>query len=154
MRWVMLPFSNGTIMKLTSDHKTAQMLTRAKQGVLESTRWLSATEIEGLCGVHGKGATDQTSGWLRDGKIFSIHHDGGDYFPSYALDELDGYRPIKAMSDVLRAFGPTKDSWGVACWFVSVNSYLGGKRPQDLLTTHPDQVVAAAYDELQGIPHG
>ncbi|MCY1520755.1 hypothetical protein D9M68_555420 [compost metagenome] len=141
-------------MKLTSDHKTAKMLTRAKQGVLESTQWLSATEIEGLFGVHGKGAADQTSEWLREGQIFSIQHNGGECFPCYALDALAGYRPLKIVSNVLTAFGTTKDSWGVAFWFASVNSYLGGKRPQDLLATHPDQVVAAAYDELQGVTHG
>lgn len=141
-------------MKSASDQIAAQMLTKAKQGVMEGTRWLSELEIVALTYLHDDGTVDHPSGWLREGKIFPIHHDGGDYFPSYALDELDGYRPIKAMSDVLRAFGPTKDSLGVACWFASVNGYLGGKRPQDLLATHPDQVVAAAYDELQGIPHG
>ncbi|HBO1833575.1 TPA: hypothetical protein L4G11_001256 [Pseudomonas aeruginosa] len=141
-------------MKLNSDHTAAQMLTRAQQGVLESTRWLAAAEIEGLRGLHGRGATDQTSGWLREGRIFSIHLDGGEYFPCYALDALADYRPLRVVSDVLAAFGTTKDSWGVAFWFASANSYLGGKRPQELLVTQPDLIVAAAYDELQGVAHG
>lgn len=141
-------------MKSASDQIAAKMLTKAKQGVMESARWLSESEILHLASFDGNGSVDHPSGWLREGKIFSIHHDGGEYFPCYALDELDGYRPKKAMSDVLRAFGSTKESWGVACWFASVNSYLGGKRPQDLLATHPDQVVAAAYDEVQSTTHG
>lgn len=142
-------------MKSATDHLAAQMLAKAKKGVMEDTRWLSKSEIVRLSNLQqGDGTVDQPSGWLRQGKIFSIHYEGGEYFPSYALDELNGFRPIKAMSDVLRVFAATKDSWGVAFWFASVNSYLGGKRPQDLLATHPDQVVAAAYDEHQGITHG
>lgn len=141
-------------MKPASDQIAAQMLTSAKQSVMESTRWLSESEIVHHSSFHGNSTVDRPSAWLNEGKIFLIHYDDGEYFPSYALDEQDGYRPIRAMSDVLKAFGSTKDSWGVACWFASVNSYLGGKRPQDLLATHPDQVVAAVYDELQGFTHG
>lgn len=141
-------------MKPNSDHTAAQMLTRAKQDVLDSTRWLAAAEIEALRRSHSRTAVDGASEWLRNGRIFSIHHDGREYFPCYALDALAGYRPLRVVSNVLAAFGTTKDSWGVAFWFASASSYLGGKRPQDLLVTQPDQVVAAAYDELQGISHG
>ncbi|MCY1364552.1 hypothetical protein D9M69_513600 [compost metagenome] len=140
--------------KSASHQMAAQMLNRAKQGVLESTQWLSRSDIARLTSVDGNGAADYLSEWLRERQIFSISHNGGEYFPSYALNGLAGYRPIEAMTDILHAFGATKDSWGVAFWFASVNSYLGGKRPQDLLATDPDQVVAAAFDERQGVPHG
>ena len=42
----------------------------------------------------------------------------------------------------------------MAYWFRSDNSFLGGKRPQDLLASAPDQVIAAALDEIHGIVHG
>ncbi|MCO6057511.1 hypothetical protein NG726_12630 [Pseudomonas sp. MOB-449] len=130
------------------------MLISAQQAVLESTRWLSASEVASLSGLDESPPVDQPSEWRRVGKIFAIHHNGSEYFPSYALDEQAGYRPLKVMSDILEAFSTTKDSWGVAFWFASANSFLGGKRPQDLLATHPDQVLAAAYDELLGVTHG
>ena len=38
--------------------------------------------------------------------------------------------------------------------FQSVNGFLGGKRPQDLLATDPDRVIAAARDEVLGVLHG
>lgn len=130
------------------------MLICAKRAVLNSTRWLSATEIKDLHGFNDKSPAEQPAEWLREGKIFSIHHDGAEYFPSYALDGMSGYRPLEIMSDVLKVFGATKDGWGIAFWFASVNGFLGGKRPQDLLTLQPGEVLAAAYDELQGIAHG
>jgi len=74
---------------------------------------------------------------------------GGDYFPGYGLDPDAGYRPFKALAKVIEAFGGHKDGWGLAYWFRSDTSFLGGKRPQDLLASAPDRVIAAALDEIQ-----
>lgn len=63
----------------------------------------------------------------------------------------------------VRAFSETEaraaakvgaSDWGLAYWFASVNSFLGGKRPQDLLIDTPDRVVDAAKDEVAGVLHG
>lgn len=58
------------------------------------------------------------------------------------------------MAEVLRVFDGKKEGWGLAYWFASVNSYLGGKRPQDLLIAAPARVVAAVEDEVAGVTHG
>lgn len=42
----------------------------------------------------------------------------------------------------------------MAFWFSSLCSLLGARRPQDVLTTDPGMVVAAAVDEIQAITHG
>ena len=66
-----------------------------------------------------------------------------DYFPPYALDPSTDYRPAQGLA----AFLGRKDGWGLAYWFASVNSFIGGKRPQDLL-------IAAAQDDVAGVLHG
>ena len=86
--------------------------------------------------------------------IFAINHGGVDYFPGYGLDRNGSFRPLKALSKIIEVFGGHKDSWGMAYWFLSVNSFLGGKRPQDVLALEPDRVIEAAKDEVQGILHG
>ncbi len=43
---------------------------------------------------------------------------------------------------------------GIAIWFASVNSFLGGKIPIDLLMIAPDIVLAAVEDEMAGVLHG
>ncbi|MCO6055548.1 hypothetical protein NG726_02515 [Pseudomonas sp. MOB-449] len=134
--------------------KEAQMVARAKKAVLESGDWLSAADAARLCGYSEKNPSTQPNKWKREGKIFAILHHGNDYFPAYGLDPHQGYRPQKAMAEVLKVFGTTKDAWGLAYWFTSVNSFMGGKRPQDLLATQPERVIAAAKDELQGVVHG
>jgi hypothetical protein len=41
----------------------------------------------------------------------------------------------------------------MAYWFRSENSFLGGNRPQDLLASAPDRVIAAAVDEILEMTH-
>ncbi|MET1077619.1 MAG: hypothetical protein ABWY06_06325 [Pseudomonas sp.] len=134
--------------------KEAQMLAHAKKAVLESGDWLSAGDVANLAGFTSKNPSSQPNKWKQEGRIFALRHNGSDYFPIYALDPETGYRPRPAMADVLNVFDGRKDGWGLAYWLASVNSYLGGKRPQDLLDDAPARVVAAAEDEVAGITHG
>lgn len=134
--------------------KEAQMLAKAKKAVLESGDWLSAGDIANLAEFTSRNPSSQPNKWKREGRIFAIRHNGSDYFPIYALDKATGYRPLPAMAEVLQVFDGKKDGWGLAYWFASVNSFLGGKRPQDLLVAAPARVVAAAEDEVAGVTHG
>lgn len=134
--------------------KEAQMLAAAKRAVLESGDWLSAADIAQLADFATANPSSQPNKWKREGKIFAIRHNGNDYYPNFALDKSAGYRPRAGMRDVLKVFGEAKDGWGLAYWFASVNSFLGGKRPQDVLVTDPARVVAAAEDEMAGVTHG
>ena len=132
----------------------ARMTAEARKETLESGDWLTAAQIADVAGFSASNPSAQPNKWKKDGLIFAIRHRGVDYFPSYALDPATGYRPVKGLAKVLAAFKDRKDDWGLAYWFASINSFLGGKRPQDLLTARPDQVVAAAHDELASVVHG
>jgi hypothetical protein len=132
----------------------AQMTANAQTKVLESGDWITAPQIAKIAGFSPRNLSAQPSKWKKRGQIFAIHHRGVDYFPGYALDAAKGYRPIKELAKILAVFHGRKSDWGVAYWFASLNSFLGGKRPQDLLASHPDRVVAAAKDELVGPVHG
>ena len=134
--------------------KEAAMLIKARKAVLESGDWLSAVELTQLAQLSTANPSAQPNKWKKAGRIFAIHHNGVDYFPAYGLDQDEGFRPLKALAQVIEVFDGHKDGWGMAFWFLSVNSFLGGKRPQDLLATRPERVIAAARDEVQGIGHG
>jgi hypothetical protein len=134
--------------------KEAEMLARARAAVLKSGDWMTANEIAKAAGFSTTNPSAQPSKWKREKSIFAITHNGIDYFPSYGLDPGTGYRPLKALSKVLRVFDGAKDAWGLAFWFMSPNSFLGAKRPQDLLAKAPEQIIEAARDELEGAVHG
>jgi len=132
----------------------ARMMVDAKSTILESGDFLPASEIASLAGYSAKNPSAQPNKWKKDGAIFAIQHKGNDYFPMYALDAEENYRPYKSLAEVLRIFGETKTGWGIAFWFAGLNSFLDDRRPQDLLESEPDLVIAAARDEVAGIRHG
>ena len=132
----------------------ARMMVDAKSAILNSGDLLPAGEIAKLAGYSANNPSAQPNKWKRDGAIFAIHHKGTDYFPIYALNPDENYRPYKAVADILRVFGDTKDSWGLAFWIAGLNSFLDDQRPQDLLAADPERVIAAAKDEVEGVQHG
>ena len=132
----------------------ARMLVDAKSKILESGDFLPAGEIAKLAGYSKKNPSAQPNKWKKDGAIFAIQHKGADYFPLYALDPDENYRPYKAVAEILGIFGEAKTGWGTAFWFAGLNSFLDDRRPQDLLASSPDLVIAAAQDEAEGVRHG
>ncbi|WP_042300113.1 hypothetical protein [Paraburkholderia kururiensis] len=134
--------------------REAAMLVRARKAVLESGDWLTAADIAQLAGLSTRNPSAQPNKWKKQGLIFAINHGGVDYFPGYGLDRDAGFRPVKALAKIIETFGGHKDGWGMAYWFRSDNSFLGGKRPQDLLALAPERVIEAAMDEIQEIAHG
>ncbi|CAI0723602.1 hypothetical protein [Serratia fonticola] len=134
--------------------KEAAMVARSRKAVLESADWLTAAQVAELAGLSASNPSTQPNKWKRQKQIFAITHNGVDYFPGYGLDPDTGYRPRKGLKPVLDVFGEHKDGWGLAYWFLSANSFLGGKRPQDVLASEPERVIAAAEDEIKEINHG
>ena len=132
----------------------ARMNAEARTEVLESAEWLTAAQLSELAGFSGRNASAQPNKWKRDGRIFAVRQQGNDYYPGYALDANAGYRPLKGLAPVLERFGRNLDDWDIAIWFASVNSFLGGVRPMDLLQSAPERVLAAAQDEIDGVLHG
>ena len=132
----------------------AGMKAEARRAVLESGDWLTAANVAQIAGLSAINPSAQPNKWKKEGQIFALRHKGVDYFPAYALDPSRDYRPVKGLSKVLAVFRDKKDDWGVAYWFASVNSFLGGRRPQDLLVEQPERVLAAAEDEVAGVLHG
>lgn len=134
--------------------KEAAMMVRSRNSVLEGADWLTAVQVAELAGLSASNPSTQPNKWKRQRQIFAITHNGVDYFPGYGLDPATGYRPRKGLKPILDVFGEQKDGWGLAYWFLSANSFLGGKRPQDILATEPESVIAAAKDEIEEVAHG
>ena len=143
------PSSVGTLTRTER-----RMAAKARKAVLETGDWLTTAQFARMVGFSRSDARFHTNKWKKDGQIFTIRHRGVDYFPRYALDPSIRDQPVKGLARVLNVFHGRKADWGTAHWFASVNSLLGGKRPQDLLIDQPDRVVAAAKDEVAGVVHG
>lgn len=95
------------------------------------------------------GSLDQSAGdWerlQRERKIFTVTHRGDTYVPSFQFDEKGKPRPTVAR--VIQILGKATSDWGLALWFTAASGRLDGKRPVDLLSSHPEEVVQAAEQE-------
>ncbi len=134
--------------------REAEMEARARRAVMERGDWLTADEILQLLGVSSRSGCAQPDQWKQQGDIFTINDHGTEYYPAFGLEKEAGYRPYSVMSTIIDILKDNKVGWGMAIWFQSVNSYLGGEKPQDLVATAPDLVIEAALDEVQGVMHG
>ena len=134
------------------DLAEAEMRSKAIQHIWESTTWLSAAQIGKEAGFSLSNPSTQPNRWKKSLKIFALTRKGRDFFPGYALDST--FRPLPVIKEIIEIFGETKDSWGLAFWLSSANSFLGGQRPQDLLSESPSEVLEAARDEIMGVLHG
>jgi hypothetical protein len=131
----------------------ARMLIEAKTAILNSGDFLPATEVAKLAGFSSTNLSVQPNKWKRSREIFAIQHGREDYLPLYALNQAD-HRPRREMAEILDVFGDAKDGWGLAFWFAGINSFLDDERPQDVLATDPERVIAAAKDEMAEYEHG
>ncbi|GAB3200614.1 hypothetical protein GCM10027062_20610 [Nocardioides hungaricus] len=107
---------------------------------------LTSAGVAEVAGSTSTNTSATASRWLRDGSVFAVTVDSGRLFPAFQFD-LERGRPRPVVRDVLAQLSPDNSAWGIALWFASVNSRLGGRRPVDLLVEDPGRVVAAAAAE-------
>ncbi len=147
---------NGFLTDVTPSRaarEQARMLIKANTAILHSGDFLPATEVAQVAGFSASNLSVQPSKWKRNREIFAIQHGREDYLPLYGLNPED-HRPRKEMTEILKIFGDAKDGWSLAFWFAALNSFLDDERPQDVLATDPERVIAAAKDEMAELQHG
>ena len=130
------------------------MQARAKTYVISFPNMKTAKSFAASLGADERKWNDRFQKWKTQRKIFSVVEKGAEYFPIYALDPARGYKPKKAVGQVLQIFGGSYSSLAVASWFVAVNSFLNERCPTDLLDSNPALVIEAAKDEMTEISHG
>lgn len=138
----------------TIEEKEDEMAALARAHILACGDFLLVQELANHLVVHVELLSPALKEWETDQRIFSIDQDGCRFFPVYALPSEGGASQIPGLRDVLSVLRPMKDGWGVSFWFISPNGWLGGKRPQDLLSTEPSRVVSAAHEEVSRVMHG
>ncbi|QCT21101.1 DUF2384 domain-containing protein [Jejubacter calystegiae] len=125
---------------------------RLSERILRESEWLTARDISIRAGLALSNPSAAPNRWKAKKRIFALSVNGRDYYPAYGLDE--GYTPLPVMARLIALFGERKTPWGMAVWLGSDNSWLGGRKPKDLLTSEPEAVCRAAQAEIQGPVHG
>lgn len=100
---------------------------RSIRKMLREGDWLTAAEINAAQENPPAQKSLPASDWKRRGRIFSVNHEGIDYYPRYEFDAA--YRPLPIISEILKAFGAEADAWKIAAWFHFPNGYLTQDMP-------------------------
>ncbi|ETS33594.1 hypothetical protein BB987_12805 [Photorhabdus temperata] len=150
--------ADNSVRKLSSEHKQdrdtrfSARRKALKESILSDSIWLTSVAISDGYGFKSSNKSAGPNRWKNSNKIFAITIDGKDYFPQYALNE--DFKPLDIVKKIITLFGDKKTSWGLAVWFGSNNSWLGNKKPKEVLRTMPEQVLIAARGELERGVHG
>lgn len=116
----------------------------ARSALIQEFGVLTSSEIADLNESQAENRAALASRWKQEGRIFSVRHQGQDYFPAFQFEAAG--RPKPAVAEVLRALGEPR-GWETALWFTAANGYLDGRRPVDHLESDPDSVLEAAAAE-------
>lgn len=137
-----------------SGSTNTRRLEQLKEMILNDSEWLPAQEVSCRAGsgTEVKNPSGLPNRWKRARKIFAISSEGKDLYPDYALDE--GGQPLPLIKKIIALFGETKTPWSLAFWFGTPNSWLGNKKPKDLLISAPEKVWEAALTAKDGPVHG
>lgn len=138
----------GAAVPKAMDHRRARMNVKAINTIYRGTDWLTAAEVgvslgqfAGSTPVNPAAAANR---WRRRGETFAIRYEGKNCYPRYAFRA--DWRPVPAIRVVLQLF-PRIDPWRLAAWFESPSSYLGGKKPREIIQQGGElEVIAAAQD--------
>lgn len=120
--------------------------------VLSLSEWLTTQQVSDNAGYKGANTSSLTNKWIKAGMIFAISVEGKELFPAYGFG-IDG-KPRPKMKEILAILAAHRTSLVIASWFVSANSWLGGKTPMDELAERPLDVLKAARMEVVPVEHG
>ena len=131
----------------------AQRLATRHARVLNEFGHFTAEQLADANRSQSSNRTALADNWRKRRQVFTVPHPDKtarerDVYPAF---QFESHKPIKAVHDVLEAFGAHKAPWKLALWFTSNNGWLpDSARPVDLLTTDPQAVIAAAQHDAEG----
>ena len=137
----MLPASVPSPVAVLQARRNAE----ARTALFEEFGGLTSAEVADLAGSRARNKAALANRWKQEGRLFSVPFQGGTYFPGFQLDAQGRPRPV--IAEVIRAFGGKSSEWELALWFTTSTGWLGGRRPVDLLESHPEAVAEAARSE-------
>src|SRR6185369_3582980 len=121
----------------------AALQQRGRDLIWAGCEWLTADQIRKHSGHGTAGDPPDLEQWTRDRKVFSLIRDGLEYFPAYLFDA--DFRPLPAVQTILKILHAHSPK-GLAAWFESTSSFLGGARPREIVSAAPERAMAAAED--------
>lgn len=122
----------------------------AREALINEFGLWDSEKVAKEAGSTARNRSATASRWLSEKRIVAVDHRGTKLYPGFQFGE-DG-RPRPVVKRVLELFEPYGlDGWETALWFTTATGWLDDKRPVDLLTRSPDDVVEAARHAFEDV---
>jgi hypothetical protein len=120
----------------------------ARNALLEEFGALRSHEVADLAGSHASNRAATANRWRTEGRVLAVPLRAETLYPGFQFTP-DG-QPHPAIQPALKWLrsDPYTTDWQAALWFATPTSWLGGRRPVDVLGDDPDAVVEAARQEV------
>ncbi len=115
---------------------------QARADLIREFGAFSSADVAEMAGSRAKNRAALANRWESEGRVISVDYSAEKRYPSFQFG-TDG-KPLGVVEEVARVLGQSLQGWELAMWFVTANGWLGGRRPVDMLTLGPEEVVEAA----------
>lgn len=120
----------------------------ARNALLEEFGALRSQEIADLAESRATNRAAIANRWRTENRVVAVPWRDELLYPGFQFTSEGRPHPaIKGALELLRSDPHTSD-WQAALWFATPTSWLGGRRPVDVLDNDPDAVVEAARREV------
>jgi hypothetical protein len=136
-----------------ADTQMAQRLAAQRAAALNEFGYFTAEQLADANRSRASNRGALADNWRKRRQVFAVQHPDKslrerDVYPAF---QFSNHQPVKAVREILAAFGERKDPWKLALWFTSNNGWLpDSARPVDLLNSHPEAVIEAARRDAEG----
>jgi len=114
----------------------------ARHRVLAEYGTLTSEEVADEVGSRARNRAASAHRLQNAGKVFAVRHQGQTLFPAF---QFAGGAVRTGVPEVLRVLHDRGLSgWEIALWFIAGSSFLGGRRPVDLLDEDQELVIEHA----------
>lgn len=124
---------------------------QARSELLEEFGALRSQEVAALAGSRARNRAALANRWRAENRVMAVPVHDELVYPGFQFT-AEG-RPHPAVGPTLEQLrsDPHTTDWQAALWFATPTSWLGGRRPVDVLDEEPDAVVEAARREVSDI---
>lgn len=146
-------FTSKLVVPSEVDVRMAERLAQRRAHLLKEFGYVTAEQLAKTNASKAENRHALADNWKKRHLVFSvIHRDSRgrlrEVFPAFQFEDD---RPIKAVREIIEAFGARKSPWKLAMWFTSNNGWLPKQtRPVDLLASDPRAVIEAARLDAGG----
>lgn len=129
-----------------------QISEELKAKIIAASTWLTIKDMSNILKLDTDQVHDLLNSWEQEGQVFSVEYQGVQLIPEYAVNP-EG-KPLPALKKILTVFNGKKSCWATAAWFASVNGWLGGITPMEVMRSRPEALIQAAKEESRPSEHG